>query len=100
MFTEANVETAMCLWEAALELRNYPTAGIPAKNYTPKERSSVLLDNLWERDGTVTMRHTIISWVPECEAEWEADREKGTELVPYDWEHCPAFLERKLGELV
>lgn len=81
-FTEANVETAMCLWEALLEIRDSDTAA-----------------RAWfEAEGTVSMRHVVISWVPECEAKWEADEAAGTPLVPYDWEHCPDFVRRKLTE--
>jgi hypothetical protein len=84
-YTPANVETAMCLWEAFLSALGDDDA-----------RAREFIDPI----GAVEARHTIISWVAECEAAWEADRAAGTELVPYDWEHCPAFLERKLGELV
>lgn len=84
-FTEANMETAMCLWEAVQDgLRT--------------ETQDALCVALIEESGTAEARHTVISWVPECEAEWEAAREAGTEAVPYDWEHCPAFLARKLAE--
>lgn len=74
--TIANVETAMCLWEAALELRDE----LPA------------LDEAWEKVGTAALRHTIIAMVPACEKAWEDARETETEHQPYDWEHCPHFL--------
>jgi len=81
-FTEANLETAMCLWEAALELRDQ----MPA------------MDEAWEEAGTSAFRHRIIAMVPACEAAWEADRKAGTEQVPYDWEHCPAFLRQQFAD--
>lgn len=88
MFTEGNVETAMCLWEAALELRNRPY----------NDPGHILVERFIEPIGTAQARLEVINWVPECEAEWNAACVTGTELVPYDWEHCPAFLERKLAE--
>lgn len=83
-FTEANVETAMCLWEALDAERNNPNS--LARQFT-------------EALGAVEARHTVIGWVEECEAEWEADRKNGTEQEPYDWGHCPGFLARKLKEV-
>lgn len=83
-YSQANMETAMCLWEAALDLRDrLPT-----------------LHEEWERAGTVPIRHAIIALVPDCEAAWVAARAAGTEQEPYDWEHCPAFLISKYGPLV
>ncbi len=77
MFTEANMETAMALWEEFTEHRDDP---------------------LWKEDveqcGTSAFRHTIIALVPECERIWEALREAGKEdaFIPFDWEWCPYFL--------
>lgn len=83
-WTTANLETAMCLWEAALDLRDR----LPA------------LSAEWEAHGTVALRHRLISLVPACEKAWEDARAAGTEQVPYDWEHCPAFLISEFGPLV
>jgi hypothetical protein len=84
-YTRANMETAMCLWEALQEL----LGGGPLE---PLARALV------DEDGTPPARHVVIGWVDECEAAWEADRAAQVETAPYDWEHCPAFLERKLRE--
>lgn len=81
--TVANAETAMCLWEAVQD-------GLRA--------NEPLAVALIEEAGTVEARHTVIGWIAECEAEWEAARESDSEIVPYDWGHCPAFLQRKLEE--
>lgn len=83
-YTTANLETAMCLWEALLA------------DLAKDDPQAVALI---ERDGTPAARHTVISWVEECEAEWEADRAAHRENEPYDWEHCPLFLSRKLNDL-
>lgn len=79
-FTEANVETAMCLWEAYVS-----GDGLD-------DETKATLEAYREEHGTVILRHHIIALVEACEAQWEADRVAGTEQVPYDWEHCPAFL--------
>ena len=84
-YTVANLETAMCLWEALLEERENGKLAAHA-------------DAFIEDEGTSAARYYVGQWVEECEAEWEADREKGTENVPYDWEHCPRFVARKLRE--
>jgi hypothetical protein len=81
-FTEAGVETAMCLWEAMLEIRDRPDI-VP----------------MFEDHGTAAIRHAVIALVPDCEAAWEADRAQGIERVPFDWEHCPHFLNMNLDRL-
>lgn len=72
-------EAACCAWEAMLEQRER----IPT------------LDALWERRGTVHMRHQAIELAPRiCEAydtlgpDW-AERHA---LIPYDWEFVPAII--------
>lgn len=87
-YTDANLETGMCLWEAVIEA--LLGQGGPQLH--------TLAELLIEEQGTPAARHTVMAWIEECEAEWEASREAGTELIPYDWEHCPAFLARKLAE--
>lgn len=79
--TVANLETAMCLWEAVLDLR-----------LTGDLRAEALIDEA----GTSGARHTVLSWIDQCEDVWEQSRAEGIELIPYDWEHCPAFLSAKL----
>ena len=95
-FTDENVETAMCLWEAARELRGDDRA-INSTDTDDRAVAARALDRWFEAEGTAAVRHGLISWVPECEAAWEAACEAGTELEPYDWEHCPDFLVRKLA---
>lgn len=97
-YTEAHLETAMCLWEAALELRgridHKKETGL-----TDWSDAEANLDRWLDEEGTSAVRHGIISWVDECEAAWERDRELGVEHEPYDWEHCPRFIQKKLEEL-
>lgn len=84
-YTVANLETAMCLWEAMLEIRAGGELATHAEAFIVAE-------------GTSAARYYVGQWVEECEKSWEADRAKGTEAVPYDWEHCPRFVARKLRE--
>ena len=76
-YTEANLETAMCLWEEIVEHRTDP-----------------LWLNHVEQYGTSAFRHTIMALAPECERIWEALREAEKEeaFIPFDWEWCPYFL--------
>lgn len=87
-YTEANMETAMCLWEAVTELLLGKKGG----------EMQTLAERLIEEEGTPVARLTVIGWVLECEAEFTTAQDKGEAAEPYDWEHCPTFLERKLRE--
>lgn len=81
-FNEANLETAMCLWEAMLEIR---------------DRSNVAAR--FDAVGTVAMRHAVMTLIADCEREWEEARDRDEDHSPYDWEWCPAFLERNFARL-
>lgn len=81
-FSEANLETGMCLWEAMLEIRD--RADIAAR---------------FEDVGTVAMRHAVMTLIADCEREWEAARNLDEDHSPYDWEWCPSFLERNRSRL-
>ena len=79
MFTEGNIETAMCLWEEVLAHDDDPRV-VQAR----------------EREGTVALRHIIIGLIPACEELWDwlyqRDLPDQLDLVPYDWAFCPKFL--------
>ena len=83
-FTVANCETAMCLWEEFVELR---LKGDPR------------VEAMAQEAGTPSARHTVMGWIPECEAAWTEAEARDEQQEPYDWEHCVAFLHRKLDEL-
>lgn len=80
-YTTANIETAMCLWEAYVDGTLSEDAKAKAEAYR-QER------------GTPQLRHAIMSAIEPCEKAWEAGRDTDTECEPYDWEHCPHFLSR------
>ena len=45
------------------------------------------------------MRHAVMTLIADCEREWEEARDRDEDHSPYDWEWCPAFLERNLARL-
>ena len=81
VFNEANLETAICLWEALLEIRDRPDVAA---------RFNAL--------GTVAMRHAVMTLIADCEREWEAlGDDRQDQAAPYDWGWVPDFLERNLS---
>jgi hypothetical protein len=74
-FTTLDVEAALCLWEAALDLR---------------EKCKPLA-TLWDGVGAFEMRHRVMELVPHAERIWIALGDEQQDLV-YDWEFCPAFI--------
>ncbi|CDO34018.1 hypothetical protein [Novosphingobium sp. KN65.2] len=74
-YTEANLETAMCLWEAYLDGSLSEEAKAKAEAYRV-------------RMGTPSLRHALMYAIEPCEKAFEA----GEQLEAYDWEHCPEFL--------
>lgn len=86
IYTQENLETAMALWEAVL-------AGLSDDVDEPRFRAFVDSNN-----GMSGARLVVAGWVAECEDDWAKALQMGTALEPFDWEHCPAFVERKLQE--
>ena len=81
--SELQVEAALCLWEAALELKEQASA------------DGTLLTALFELHGTGVMRHAVMQLVPACCAAWDmlSDDEQ-EKAAPFDWEYVPGFLRR------
>ncbi|MER9605379.1 hypothetical protein [Mesorhizobium sp. M0243] len=88
LFTEADCEAAMCLWEAMLV--EYREEGKPGHEWAEPMHAR------WDQWGTSEMRHDCIALAPIAERVWQIVRETGEEdhLVPFDWEFIPAFLRR------
>jgi hypothetical protein len=80
VYSLETVETALCLWEAALEARD-----------TPLGRA------LFEREGTCAARSAVIGWAEQCDSDYAACYGAGQALEPFDWEHCPAWLAMRLA---
>lgn len=84
-YNEANLETAMCLWEAICEGALDEDANWIVKDYR-------------KQYGTADLRNKITQAVLPCEKAWEDAEAAGTAQEPYDWEHCPKFLSQWVME--
>lgn len=83
-FKEIDMEAAMCLWEAMLDLRE--------KDDT--------VNAAFEAHGSVALRHSVMTLVDDCQKEWEAlSEEERVHFLPYDWEWCPKFLAKNLWRI-
>lgn len=73
------MEAAMCLWEAAMELRS----------------DIQQLDDYWNDVGTVEMRHLIMTFSDPLHLAWHIHQRSADDdvLVPFDWEFSPWFLD-------
>lgn len=87
-YTEFEVETAMCLWEAYLD-RLRSDAGDPI-------RAKIV--SYIESEGYASTRMHVLDLCKECDTEWAklSDDDKGS--MTFDWDFCPAFIHRKVLE--
>jgi hypothetical protein len=76
-YDEADMEAAMCLWEAVLEER---------EDYK----------DTFEAVGTCEVRTQIVYTVKASQDLWVWMQERGLEIEPYDWEFCPWFIKEFL----
>jgi hypothetical protein len=72
------IETALCLWEAMLEMR-------------PKLPE---LDKRWKSHGTSALRSSVYCMVEECDEQWEALTKEEKDAIAFDWEFVPAFIAK------
>jgi hypothetical protein len=88
----AQVETALCLWEAVCDLR---TAGFDKqqKSEDPGE-TYLMLEGLFDGSGSFTMRAAVASIVDDCEVAWEAATAMngGDYDGSFDFDFCPTFI--------
>lgn len=81
---ESNLETAACLWEAVLTLRDHP-ATVPdaiALALAIRETCTAI--------GTADLRLRVVGWTRAVDAAWSAvaDRYEGC----FDWEFVPDWI--------
>jgi hypothetical protein len=74
-YTTLEVEAALCLWEAALDLR---------------EKCKPLA-MIWDGVGAFEMRHRVMALVTDAERIWVALGDAQDDIV-FDWEFCPTFI--------
>lgn len=80
----SDLETAACLWEAILELRDHPATDPDAIGLALAMRKA------FNALGTATLRYVVVTWVDAVEAAWAA-REGGYPLS-FDWDFVPRWI--------
>ena len=80
--TQDEAVTAMCLWEAWLEIRN---------TSTPGDLVAEEMERLQGEHGVASIREVVLGLVPACELAWKAAHALGYDDC-FDWEFCPDFL--------
>lgn len=86
IFTEGEVETALCLWEAYIELQMGEHGKIP-------NDEADAFTELRSEHGSYVMRAVMRDLVADCDKAFEAAKALGApEADCFDFEFCPAFL--------
>lgn len=83
-YTLSHLETAACLWEAVLELRDRPETTPDASSLALALRTCV--DTL----GTAALRLIVAGWVDAVEAAWRAV--EGEYPLSFDWDFVPRWI--------
>lgn len=83
-YTEASLETAACLWEAVLGLRDHPVTDPDAIGLSLGIRAA------FDAQGTAALRMTVVGWTEAVEAAWR-DVEDDYPLC-FDWDFVPAWI--------
>ena len=83
-YTLSHLETAACLWEAVLELRDRPVTNPDANSRVLALRKCV--DIL----GTAALRLVVVGWVDAVEAAWRAV--EGEYPLSFDWDFVPRWI--------
>lgn len=82
--TEASLETAACLWEAVLDLRDRPRTDPDAIGL------ALMIRKACDAIGTASLRMTVIGWTDAVEADWRA-AEHDYPLC-FDWDFVPGWV--------
>lgn len=83
-YTLSHLETAACLWEAVLELRDRPET-------TPDASSLALaLRKCADTLGTAALRLIVVGWVDAVEAAWRTV--EGEYPLSFDWDFVPRWI--------
>ena len=79
--SEGRAITAMCLWEAWLELDN------------GEDEIGVKMADIRTNIGSWTVREMMLGLAEACDTAWEmADKLTDGDTGSFDWDFCPAFL--------
>jgi hypothetical protein len=86
-WTYGQVETAMCLWEAYMELQ-----GEVGADKLPTELAEKLCE-IRGNHGSFVMRAVVASLADDCDKAWEArEALDGQDHIAFDFEFCPTFI--------
>jgi hypothetical protein len=77
-------ETAACLWEAVLNLRDNPGTDPESLTLAMSIRSA------FEAVGTAQMRLTVVGWTNTVEAAWAAVQDSYD--LCFDWDFVPEWI--------
>lgn len=83
-YTLSHLETAACLWEAVLDLRDRPETTPDASSLALALRKCV--DTL----GTAALRLIVVGWVDAVEAAWRTV--EGEYPLSFDWDFVPRWI--------
>lgn len=83
-YTLSHLETAACLWEAILELRDRPATDPDAIARALAIRKS------FDALGTSALRYVVVNWVDALEASWAAS--EGDYPLSFDWDFVPHWI--------
>lgn len=93
-FTEDELVTAMCLWEAWLDLVNLTrSSGVEPELL----RAAQMAKQLQNEYGSFTIRGALADLVRSCDDGWRAVSALTDDDAPvFDWEWCPRFIQDAL----
>ncbi|SER15297.1 hypothetical protein SAMN05518866_105215 [Sphingobium sp. YR768] len=83
-YTLSHLETAACLWEAVLELRDRPVTNSDASGLAFALRKCV------DTVGTAALRLIVVGWVDAVEAAWSVV--EGEYPLSFDWDFVPRWI--------
>ncbi|MFC3443852.1 hypothetical protein ACFOKF_22135 [Sphingobium rhizovicinum] len=83
-YNKTSLETAACLWEAVLNLRDNPI--------TAREDIAVVLEirAAFEALGTAAVRLVVVGWTDAVEAAWKQQADNYP--LCFDWDFVPAWI--------
>jgi len=82
----SDLETAACLWEAVLALRDHPVSNPAGVELALQIRSA------FKALGTSDLRMTVIGWVHAVDADWSKINDDYS--LSFDWDFVPSWIIR------
>lgn len=82
------LETAACLWEAVLTLRDHPVADLDAIAL------AIAIRETCNAIGTADLRLTVVGWSSAVEAAW--NKVADDYVLSFDWDFVPSWIVRHI----